>query len=179
MIYVKNDLLKISQLAYQWKMIFNPDVSKQAQEVVFSHKGITTNHTTVYFNKKILEKISKNIRGTSKKKLYPELGYESLRNRRWLRRMSCLYKIISIRKRSKSKSPPKSPPYFYELIPPLQRSHLYPGCFKTLRCRTELFRNSFLPFTANEWNKLDSDIKNSDSYAIFREKLLAFYKTCR
>ena len=45
---LNNDLLKISQWAYQWKMIFNPDVSKQAQEVVFSRKGITTNH--VYFN---------------------------------------------------------------------------------------------------------------------------------
>ena len=31
-------------------MIFNPDVSKQAQEVVFSRKAITTNHATVYFN---------------------------------------------------------------------------------------------------------------------------------
>ena len=31
-------------------MIFNPDVSKQAQELVFSRKGITTNHATVYFN---------------------------------------------------------------------------------------------------------------------------------
>ena len=62
----------------------------------------------------------------------------------------------------------------YELMPPLQRSHRYPGCFKTLRCRTELFRNSFLPFTVYEWNKWDSDIKNSDSYAIFCKKLLAF-----
>ena len=47
---LNNDLLKISQWAYQWKMTFNPDVSKQAQEVVFSRKGITTNHATVYFN---------------------------------------------------------------------------------------------------------------------------------
>ena len=31
-------------------MILNPDVSKQAQEVVFSRKAITTNHETVYFN---------------------------------------------------------------------------------------------------------------------------------
>ena len=42
------------------------------------------------------------IRGTSKEKLYQELGLESLRNRRWLRRMSYLYKIIST----------KLPPYF-------------------------------------------------------------------
>ena len=70
--------------------------------------------------------------------------------------MSYLYKVILT----------KSPPSLYELIPPLQRSHRYPGCFKTLRSRNELFRNSFLPFTVNEWNKLDSDFKNSDSYAI-------------
>ena len=47
---VNNDLLKISQWACQWKMIFNPGVSKQAQEVIFFRKGITTNHATVYFN---------------------------------------------------------------------------------------------------------------------------------
>ena len=47
---VNNELLKISQWAYQWKMIFNLDISKQAQEVVFYRKAITTNHETVYFN---------------------------------------------------------------------------------------------------------------------------------
>ena len=73
------------------------------------------------------------IGGTSKEKLYLELGLESLRNRRLLRRMSYLYKIVST----------KFPPYLYDLIPPLQRSHRYPACFETLRCRTELFRNSF------------------------------------
>ena len=31
-------------------MTFNPDVSKQAEEVIFSRKGITINHATVYFN---------------------------------------------------------------------------------------------------------------------------------
>ena len=90
------------------------------------------------------------IRGTSKEKLCQELGLESLRNRKWLRRMSYLYEIIST----------KLPPYLYDLIPSLQRSHRYLGCFKTLRYRTELFRNSLLPFIVNEWNKLDSDIKN-------------------
>ena len=44
-------------------------------------------------------------------KLYQELGLESLRNRRWLRRTSYLYKIIST----------KLPPYLYDLIPPLKR----------------------------------------------------------
>ena len=79
------------------------------------------------------------IRGTSKEKLYQELGLEFLKDRRWLRRMSYLYKII--------------PPYLYELIPPLQRSHQYSGCFQTFRCMTKFFLNLFLLFTITEWNK--------------------------
>ena len=30
--------MKISDLAFQWKMRFNPDPKKQAQEVIFSRK---------------------------------------------------------------------------------------------------------------------------------------------
>ena len=43
-----NDLSKISNLAYQWKMSFNP--LKQAQEVIFSCKMTKTNHLTLIFN---------------------------------------------------------------------------------------------------------------------------------
>ena len=35
---LNNDLVKISRWVYQWKMSFNPDPSKQAQEVIFSRK---------------------------------------------------------------------------------------------------------------------------------------------
>ena len=35
------------------------------------------------------------ITGTSKEKLYQELSFESLKNRRWLRRLSYLYEIVS------------------------------------------------------------------------------------
>ena len=77
------------------------------------------------------------IRRTSKEKLYQELGLGSLRNTRWLRRMSYFYKIILT----------KLPLYLYELIPPLQRSHRYFGCFETFRCRDELFRNLLLSFS--------------------------------
>ena len=33
---LNNDLRKISKWAYQWKTIFNPDLTKQVQEVIFS-----------------------------------------------------------------------------------------------------------------------------------------------
>ena len=33
---LSNDLNRINNLVFQWKMNFNPDSSKQAQEVIFS-----------------------------------------------------------------------------------------------------------------------------------------------
>ena len=33
-------LFVFSEWAYQWKMSFNPDISKQAQEVIFSRKAV-------------------------------------------------------------------------------------------------------------------------------------------
>ena len=48
---VSNDVLnKISKWAYKWKMLFNPDLTKQVQEVIFSTKNIKTDHPVVCFN---------------------------------------------------------------------------------------------------------------------------------
>ena len=44
------DLKLISQWAYQWKMLFNPDPNKQAAEVCFSHKRDNFSHEPVTFN---------------------------------------------------------------------------------------------------------------------------------
>ena len=37
-------------LAYQWKMSFNPDPAKQAEEIIFSHKRQSPDHPPLYFN---------------------------------------------------------------------------------------------------------------------------------
>ena len=42
--------LKYQNKAYQYKISFNPDVWKQSQEVVFSHKNHKLAHTLVLFN---------------------------------------------------------------------------------------------------------------------------------
>ena len=42
---LKNDLTKVSEWALQWKMNFNPNPSKQAQELLFSQKKQVPNHT--------------------------------------------------------------------------------------------------------------------------------------
>ena len=38
---LNTDLEKISQWAYQWKMQFNPDPNKQANEIIFSPKLVS------------------------------------------------------------------------------------------------------------------------------------------
>ena len=44
------DLLKITQWAYQWKMSFNPDITKQAREIIFYQKKNDTSYPSLYFN---------------------------------------------------------------------------------------------------------------------------------
>ena len=47
---LNNDLTKISELAIQWKMNFNPDLSKQAQELLFSRKTSSKPYPSLNFN---------------------------------------------------------------------------------------------------------------------------------
>ena len=47
---MNKNLIKISKWAYQWKMSFNPDITKLALEVIFSRKSKKIDHPTVYFN---------------------------------------------------------------------------------------------------------------------------------
>ena len=48
---LNNDLRNISKWAYQWKRIFDPDLTKQAQEVIFSRKLNKLVHPNLNFNK--------------------------------------------------------------------------------------------------------------------------------
>ena len=47
---LNDDLIKISNWTHQWKILFNPEVTKQAQEVIFSRKSQKVTHPTVYLN---------------------------------------------------------------------------------------------------------------------------------
>ena len=42
--------------------------------------------------------------------------------------------------------------------------------------RTEFFQNLFLPLTTTEWNKLDFDVRNVDTYSFFCKNLFAFIR---
>ena len=47
---LNKDLFKIQDWAYQWKMSFNPDRTKQTQEIIFSRKKNAATHPPLFFN---------------------------------------------------------------------------------------------------------------------------------
>ena len=104
------------------------------------------------------------IRGTSQTKLYNERGLESLKFRRWFRRLCTFFKIKIHGKLE----------YLLSKIPSSQTHYNTRNTdpFETYYCRTDIFKNSFFPCTIIEWNKLDLDVRKSRSYATFRNTLL-------
>ena len=51
---LNNDLKKIGEWAFQQKINFNPDPTKQAQELIFFRKVQTTNHPPLFFNENVV-----------------------------------------------------------------------------------------------------------------------------
>ena len=95
------------------------------------------------------------------------MGLETLKSRRWLRRLCCMYKIINI----------GIPKYLTDLIPKREIGYNIRNRNKPfLKCRIESFKNSFFPYTIETWFSLDPTIINSKSLEIFKSKLLAFIR---
>ena len=108
-------------------------------------------------------------RGTSREKLYCELGWESLHARRWSRRLFMLYKIINN----------LLPEYISESIPrlnqPIYTLRNQPAIGQ-IRTRTDKFKASFFPNSLHEWSKLDTDTRTSPSIYVFKSKLLSLIR---
>ena len=47
---LNHDLQLVSQWAFQWKMSFNPDPTKPAEEIIFSRKRHRPDHPPLFFN---------------------------------------------------------------------------------------------------------------------------------
>ena len=111
-------------------------------------------------------------RGTSREKLYLELGLETLADRRLSRRLVYFYKIIN----------GFAPAYLSDVLPP-QRGEEERRAGRRIRppfeapfCRTERYRSSFFPFCINEWNNLDEHIRNLPSISTFKQAILKFIR---
>ena len=108
------------------------------------------------------------IRGTSKEKLYEELGLESLDRRRWYRRMCLFWKIVK----------GFAPDYLCNLLPILQHSRNpnRQNCYSSFSKNTNFFANSFFPHCTDQWNELDPTIKQLQSISLFKKALLKFIR---
>ena len=76
--------------------------------------------------------------GTNRSKLHEELGWETLSDRRWCRRILHVHKIEKY----------KTPSYLRDKLPPHRRP-LYrfnnSNTFQEIRCKTSRYKNSFFP----------------------------------
>ena len=107
-------------------------------------------------------------RGTSREKLYTELGWESLSSRRWCRRLTLFYKFVNN----------LSPGYTVDPIPPLHQSQycLRDQDIGRVKARAEKFKSTFYPNCLSEWNKLEPELRLAPSVAVFKKKLLSIIR---
>ena len=266
---LNNDLRTISNWAHQWKMSFNPDPSKPAEEIIFSCKKIKTVHPPLFFQNtevkrvghhkhlglildsklsfvrhindkvniakrwigiikhlrsyvpiKSLDQIYKmhirphldycdiiyhsptisndlnsslslnykmdilestqyqaalaitgSWKGANLDKIYEELGWESLDQRRIFRRLTMFFKIVN----------DLTPSYLRDPLPFQQgRYRLRANCMiNHIPCKNDKHRNSFYPNSITLWNNLDTDFKNSKNIAIFKSSLLKIIRPPR
>ena len=108
-------------------------------------------------------------RGTSREKLYAELGWKSLSSRRWSRRLILFYKMMNN----------LSPKYTTDPVPQLQQLHYSlrnQDVIGRIWARTAKFKSSFYPNCLAEWNELAPDIRLAPSVAIFKKKLVSIIR---
>ena len=106
-------------------------------------------------------------KGSSRIKLYEELGWESLDDRRKCRRLLQLHKIIDN----------KTPPYLRNKLPP-NRNNLInlPYVFKDMKWRTSRYKYSFFPDATCSWNNTLSLFENVPSFDILKKRIYSCYR---
>ena len=260
---INNDLKRISLWAVQWKMSFNPDPNKPAEEVIFSHKRHPPEHPHIYFNNiqvkqvkehkhlglildskltfeshineklakarkgigiikylsayvpvktldqiykmyvrphldfcdviyhipKILSIFNSSFRlvglmeriervqyqaalavtgawkGTSLNKIYDELGWETLTDRRWFRRLIQFYKIRN----------GLTPEYLRTPVPAIRTNRHSTRSekeFHEINCRKTSYINSFYPNSVKIWNEIGPEHRQVLSLSEFKSKIL-------
>ena len=107
--------------------------------------------------------------GTSRSKLYEELGWESLSDRRWCRRILQIYKIAKNMTPSYLKN--KLPRYRIPLYRPNNINYFY-----EMRCNSNRRMNSFFPDGITSWNNVITDFINIPSINILKRHILSLIR---
>ena len=108
--------------------------------------------------------------GTNRAKLYEELGWENLSDRRNIRRVIQLYKIANN----------MTPTYLIDKLPPRRRVSLYSRnetlFFRELRCHSQRYSNSFFPDAVSSWNKLIDHFTTMPSLGSFKSHIISLVR---
>ena len=106
-------------------------------------------------------------KGTSHDKIYNEIGWPLLSDRREQNQLVLFYKMVN----------DEAPPYLTELVPSNvgqcvgDRNLRNHNKLRSFKPRTVRFQKSFLPNVVNLWNNLDINITTSEDVSIFKSKL--------
>lgn len=98
--------------------------------------------------------------------LYRETGWETLESRRKNHKLYLFYKMINN----------ITPTYLSSLIPPhIENTTVYglrnATNIRQIMSRTQLYYNSFLPSCIRAWNELSPDVRDVNSFAIFKNRI--------
>ena len=102
--------------------------------------------------------------GSNRNKIYDEVGWETLSDRRWSRRLVQLFKIRN----------DMTPQYLKNNLPPLQTgSSRYNDVtkYREIPCNTTRYLNSFFPDSIRSWNFVGVDFSSTLSIAVFKKNL--------
>ena len=104
-------------------------------------------------------------KGTSREKIYNELGWESLDLRRTFRRLTQFYKIMSGLTPEYLRTPIKS-------LHGHQFDYRITNALENIHYRTDRYKNSFFPNSVSLWNELGPSFRGIESISVFKKRLL-------
>ena len=105
--------------------------------------------------------------GTSRVKIYEELGWESLSDRRISRRVLQIHKIID----------EKTPKYLHDCLPPNRNIVLnLPYVFQEFKTRTDRYAGSFFPDAISLWNNFISIFQDFPTFLQLKNHLISLFR---
>jgi len=105
---------------------------------------------------------------SSRSKLYDELGWETLSDRRICHRLLQIYKIINN----------QTPSYLKHKLFARRRyqTNLNPTTFENVYCRTDRYKNSFFPDASSSWNIFTSHFFEMPSFNSFKKHIFSLFR---
>ena len=105
------------------------------------------------------------IKGTSRERLYQELGLETLRDRRWYRKLVLFFNIFK----------GEAPLYLKNLLPPFVSGRsLHKVTLRQFKTKSTYIAGCLFPYCVNEWNKFSGEIREITTISKFKKELLSY-----